>query len=88
MTDDPRAIALLPYSALPKTWGRVKKRGHAGQPGNGPEGETCRSCKFYTRIRRAKVYRKCRLNEKNWTHGAGTDIRASDPACEFWEKRP
>lgn len=65
--------------------GVVKKRGHAGLPGNGPEGETCKTCKHYTIIRLSKDYRKCGLTRPKWTGGPGTDIRAGDPACEFWE---
>ena len=61
-----------------------QRRGHAGQPGNGPDGETCKSCQYYTLIMYAKAYRKCGLNQANWTHGAATDIRAGDPACEKW----
>lgn len=63
----------------------VRKRGHAGQPGNGPDGETCKTCKHYTLKRMAKTYRKCGLNKANWTGGPGSDIRAGDPACDFWE---
>ena len=63
---------------------RVKRRGHAAQPGTGPEGETCKTCKHYVRKRMAKVYRKCGLMQEHWTGGAGTDIRAGDPACEKW----
>lgn len=52
-------------------------------PGNGPDGETCNSCKHYTLRHFAKTYRKCALSK--WTKGAASDIRAGDPACEFWE---
>lgn len=65
----------------------VKRRGHAWLPGSGPEGETCRSCKHYTRIHYAGTYLKCKLMEAHWTHGPGSDIRAKDPACKFWERR-
>ncbi len=65
---------------------RVKKRGHAAQPGTGPEGETCKSCTHYTRTatKARNVFRKCGLMKSKWTNGPGTDIRAGDPACEFW----
>ena len=62
----------------------VTKRGHAGQPGNGPKGETCKSCLHIYRKRLAGTYLKCQLNERNWTGGGGSDIRAGDPACEWW----
>ena len=83
MTAEP--LMMFP-NGLPETF-RVKKRGHMGQPGKGPEGETCKSCAHYTRRHFAKVYRKCGLTEKTWTNGPGTDIRAGDPACEFWVDR-
>lgn len=71
------------FAAPPPKWPGL----HAGIPGTGPKGETCKTCVHYTRIQYAKVYRKCGLCESQWTHGAGTDIRAGDPSCEFWEAR-
>lgn len=57
--------------------------------GTGPIGETCKTCRFYIRIRyHNKIYRKCKLQEKVWTHGLGTDIRAKDPACSEWNQLP
>jgi hypothetical protein len=43
---------------------RLKIRGHAGQPGAGPAGETCKSCQHYTHNegRTARDYRKCELS--------------------------
>ncbi len=61
-------------------------RGHAAPPGSGPTGETCGSCKNLTRRRFAKEYLKCALMRAHWTGGAGTDVRAKDPACSRWEK--
>lgn len=61
-------------------------RGYAAPPGTGPTGETCRSCEHYARLEYAKTYRKCAKMEKVWTHGPGTDIKASAPACRFWQK--
>jgi len=59
---------------------------YAAFPGTGPDGETCRSCGFYRRLNyHGKTYRKCRLVES--THGAGTDIKASSPACHRFEAR-
>lgn len=66
---------------------QVKRRGHAWLPGTGPTGETCKTCKHYTLRQWAGTYRKCGLMEKNWTQGPGTDIRAKDPACKFWEAK-
>lgn len=64
---------------------RPKRTGHAWTPGTGPVGETCGSCVHYTLRRFAKAYRKCGLMRAQWTGGAGTDIRAGDPACKFWK---
>lgn len=61
-------------------------RGHAWQPGTGPEGETCGSCRYMVCKRLAKVYRKCGLMRERWTAGGATDVRAHDPACKKWEK--
>lgn len=62
---------------------RTKQHGHAYPPGTGPEGETCGTCKHACRFRR---YIKCGLNRSRWTGGYGTDIRAKDASCKFWEK--
>jgi hypothetical protein len=62
------------------------KRGHAAPPGTGPAGETCKSCRYYLRVPyHDKVWLKCKMSIHRWTHGAGSDIRASDPACRCWE---
>jgi hypothetical protein len=65
---------------------RVKKRGHAAQPGTGPEGEKCKTCRHIQRKRYAKVYIKCGHKYGGQSNGPATDIRANDPACELWEK--
>ena len=62
------------------------KRGHYFKPGTGPAGETCGSCKHLYRNRLAKTYLKCALNRANWTGGEGSDVRAKDAACKFWER--
>lgn len=79
--DEP--LMLLPASAL--VGATVKKRGHAARPGTGPECETCGSCAHYTLRQMSKTYRKCALTKATWTGGAGSDIRAGDPACSKWE---
>lgn len=67
---------------------RVKRKGHAGNPGRGPEGETCGSCQSYAiNEYHGKTWRKCELARANWTHGPGSDIRKKDPACEFWKAK-
>lgn len=66
------------------TQARVKhpKRGYAGIPGNGPAGETCRSCKHRCHAGR---YSKCGLMMLAWTHSYGTDILQRSPACDYWK---
>lgn len=56
-------------------------RAHAAPPGSGPRGECCGGCA--SMIRRGFYpthFFKC--HGVNWTHGAATDIRVSDAACE------
>ena len=56
------------------------------KPGTGPVGQTCKTCKFYRRVKyRDYVYLKCGAVEEAWTHGAATDIKAKWPACSSWE---
>ena len=67
---------------------RAKSTGHAGVPGTGPQGETCKSCSHL--MRRAtyrKTFLKCALRKAEWTGGKGTDIRAKDAACGKWEAK-
>ena len=68
--------------------GRKKtvKKGYAAPPGTGPEGETCKSCKFKTKkLGVAGHFLKCDLMRSAWTGGTGTDIKAKSPACREWE---
>lgn len=49
----------------------------------GPD-EWCASCAHLDSHKTyRKTFYKCGL--VNWTHGAATDIRKSDPACAKWE---
>lgn len=66
---------------------RSKKRGHAAQPGGGPEGQQCRTCRHLRRLILSKTYLKCGLIETRWTGSEATDVRASDPACIKWESQ-
>jgi len=61
--------------------------GHAAKPGTGPEGESCATCLHLTRIKYAKSYLKCGKMRSQWTSGPGTDVRAKDPACHYWESK-
>ncbi len=66
---------------------RPKKTGYASTPGTGPAGKTCRDCEHYCSVPyHNKTWRKCGLLKKVWTHGPGTDIKASSPACEKFEE--
>ena len=78
-------LMILPFSAVAYAETIARRRGHAGHPGRGPESETCGSCEHRTSVAGGnKAFSKCKLNEKNWTRGPGSDIRKKDPACEFW----
>ena len=78
-------LFVLPQSALDYAKTVTAKRGHAGHPGRGPEGETCGSCLHRTSVQGGrKAFSKCKLNERNWTRGPGSDIKMRDPACELW----
>lgn len=76
--DDPTAKETAPGPRL----------GHLATPapvGSGPDGETCKTCRFAERIRwHDKTYHKCKLMEKYWTHGGGTDIKLRWAACKSW----
>lgn len=65
----------------------VKRRGHAAPPGDRPKGETCGSCRHYTRWQSTpgRIRRKCAHRQATWTKGAATDIRKKDPACALWK---
>lgn len=59
---------------------------HAAPAGSGPARETCGSCAHLVRKRMAtKTYLKCGLCRSSWTGGAGTDVKARDPACSKWQ---
>lgn len=60
--------------------------GYADQPGTGPAGETCKTCRHLFRNRLAKTYLKCRLAAAIWTGGRKTDVLAGSPACRLWDR--
>lgn len=80
--------ALTPAERRSLTRKSPRPRGHIRPPGTGPAGETCKTCKHIARVESGarRIFRKCGLAKAIWTHGPGSDIRASDPACERWEK--
>ncbi len=88
MMTDPYQLMLLPQAAIDRAKGRksLGRQGHAADPGSGPEGETCRTCRHLTRIRHSRMYLKCELMRKHWTGGKGSDVRSGDPACREWER--
>ena len=63
----------------------VQPRGYVDQPGSGPEGETCGTCRHCERFKQSKSWIKCGLNRARWTGGRATDILARSPACRQWE---
>lgn len=84
-----------PITALPplvatgeKKRHTTKPKGYPALPGSGPAGQTCKTCDNYTRVGgHAKAFRKCLVIRHRWTHGPGTDIKASWPACSFWKAK-
>ncbi len=64
--------------------GKKLSRGYAGNPGAGPDGETCGSC-THVRLQSAtsRRYYKCGIG--TITRGPGTDIRLKTAACELWK---
>lgn len=62
---------------------KPKKRGYAATPGEGPEGETCGSCRH--RRRDSRGWSKCYLARPYWTGSSRTDIYVASPACKKWE---
>jgi hypothetical protein len=63
------------------------RKGYAGIPGRGPEGETCKSCNHsrLCNVGGAKQFYKCVLMKAHWTGGYGSDILARSPACQHWQ---
>jgi hypothetical protein len=87
MTEGARQRYLLGKEAAAKRKPTVKN-GYAAQPGTGPQGETCKTCKHKLSMESnsgSKRFIKCELRRATWTHGEGTDIRASSPACSKFE---
>lgn len=66
---------------------QVKHPGaYPAPPGSGPAEKVCRQCGHYRSVGyHNKAYRKCA--QIKWTNGAGTDIKASSPACRFFEAK-
>ncbi len=87
MQNDLFGVPITAASVMAKP-GRPKKTGHAAPPGSGPAGETCKSCAHYSRAAGGRrAYPKCGLMRHAWTHGPGSDIKASSPACNRWEAK-
>lgn len=67
------------------------KNGYAAPPGTGPSGQTCKGCAHKRSMVSqggSKRFIKCELRAATWTHGPGTDILASTPACNKFEPKP
>lgn len=56
---------------------------YAANPGTGPDGKRCRDCSHFIRVHMAKIYFKCGMGRVS--NSASTDIRATAPACRFFE---
>ena len=53
--------------------------------GSGPNGETCKTCRFSYAREFSQRYWKCALVKA--TRGEGTDIRIKWAACSQWDAR-
>lgn len=83
----PRQVPLmiLPPQSKPAP---IRIKGHAALPGTGPAGETCGSCQHRASVMGGgKVFSKCALQRRQWTHGKASDIRRKDPACRMWQRK-
>lgn len=81
-----KQLMTLPQRVLDDAKKAARKKGHAGVPGRGPDGETCGTCKHRASLRLTRRHHKCKLMEKTWGRGPKTDIKLGDPACDLWEK--
>jgi len=62
-------------------------RRHADIQGTGPAGETCGTCTHLAHVQyHDRTYLKCAKMRSRWTNGAGTDVRAKDAACRWWDR--
>lgn len=88
MPIDPRLQAALaaPHGARPPV-AKVKRReGYAAQPGTGPDGETCRTCRNICGVRGNEYASACRIGRKG-PYGARLYISPASPACSKFEAR-
>ncbi len=73
-------------SSLPGIGQPIRIKGgtnaYPAMPGTGPDGETCKTCRFSHFRGHGKRYWKCELVKT--TNGPGTDIRVGSPACHRW----
>ncbi len=81
--DQARKARLLRSAGIPDKRKPTVKNGYAAPPGSGPEGKTCKECAHKRSMGNygGKRFIKCELRRATWTHGEGTDILASAPAC-------
>ena len=66
----------------------VQARGYGAPPGSGPQGETCKTCRYRVQMSgSSQRWSKCEKARWRWTGGRATDILASAPACKLWQDR-
>lgn len=72
------------FNAGPRT--KLRPGATPAPIGSGPEGETCRGCRFKVKVgSNCGAYLKCKLMEALWTRGPASDIRAKWAACSEWK---
>lgn len=67
--------------------GRKLVTAYPAEPGTGPSGETCKTCKFKVKIRMGGVWYKCEKMRPHWSCSARTDIKMRSAACSYFEGR-
>ena len=82
--DEARALLRWEKPGQRRKPGVTEPKGYARDPGSGPPGETCGSCRHLYRNEQAKTYLKCALMRIYWTGGRKTDVLARSPACSEW----
>lgn len=83
---DAPAFNTAAIPGAPRKRREATPNGYAGIPGTGPHGKCCRHCEHYTHKGGVSgSYPKCAKNRVRWTSGRATDIKASAPACSYFE---
>ncbi|NVJ90855.1 MAG: hypothetical protein HWE34_04315 [Methylocystaceae bacterium] len=78
---------LTPKQELLHKIGKSEAKGYAWHPGTGPDGETCKTCRYPVDCGCNRTFYKCEMNKARWTNSRRTDILLKAPACRHWEAK-